>query len=572
MSHTDDMNLPGSTELVGRDHELAELAAALGRARTHGAAVLVAGEAGIGKSAILEVFADLARAEGAVVLRGATATMDRAVPYAPIAGALRALLHPLDEPRRRALIGTSRTELARLLPGMDLGNPAGGTEPEDGRLRLQSALLDVLERAADPALVLIIEDVHWADASTVDLLSAILASLGAAPMLVVLSFRTDELRPSHPIRATLAEWERTSRVGRLNLGALPDHDLERLLDPIADGDGELVREAVERAGGNPYVALELAAAGADGTVPTGLREAILTRLGRLSTTAQDLVRAAAAGGLAVSHDLLAAVVDLRPSELRPALREAVDGHFLVPDDEGYTFRHALMREVLHDDLLPGERRDTHRRYAAALDGVPDLQRHGRWAALAEHRAAANDLDGAFSAAMAAADESAEASAFAEAADHLARAADLWDDVPAAAAQAGVGKGRAGHRSPARISPTRGSTVQRLGRGCPRTRGPAVRRSRGRVGAGGCRAGRRPRVLRHAPILRRAALPRHARGRRARRPRPSWLGSRGARVVRERRSRHQHRVGSVGGDGTCRRHPAGQWASRGRRPTDLAGRP
>lgn len=426
---------------VGRADALALLADALDAARQDGGrAVVVTGEAGIGKSALLAEFGRQV-ADEAVVLTGSAATMDRAVPYAPIAQAVRQLLRPLDEPARRTLLGPVRGEIARLLPSLGLASTREDDDAEDdARLRLHTALLDLLERAADPALVLVVEDVHWADASTIDLVSGLLSSLGEAPVLVVASFRTDELRPTHPVRAALLEWERHPRVDRLELGRLPDADLHKVVGTIAGDDVSLARQAVERAGGNPFVALELTRAGTHGALPTGLREAVLLRLGLLSPTTQDLVRAAAANGPRVGHDLLEAVVDLRPSELRPALREAIDAHFLDVDDDTYAFRHALMAEVLHDDLLPGERRDVHRRYADALDDVPALSGRGRAAALAEHRLLANDLDGAFTASLDAARESREVGALADAAMHLARAADLWDTVPAAAAAAGIGRG------------------------------------------------------------------------------------------------------------------------------------
>jgi tetratricopeptide (TPR) repeat protein len=293
-------------------------------------------------------------------------------------------------------------------------------------------------------LVLVVEDLHWADRSTLDLLSFLVPSLGEAAVVLVASYRSDELGRRHPLRGWLAELGRHAGVERLELGRLDRAELEALLAGITGTAPAipLVDEVLARSDGNPFFAEELVAAGTAGTpgvLPAGLHDLLAARIDTLSGAGQQVLRVAAVAGRRVGHGLLAAACGLDQTELLLALREAVEHQVLVPhpDGEGYVFRHALLQEVVQADLLPGERRQLHATLASSLTAHPELAGGTpaeTAAELATHWYESHDLARALPMAAAAGVAAERTLAFAEAQHHFERAAQLWSRAPEAAAE------------------------------------------------------------------------------------------------------------------------------------------
>jgi DNA-binding CsgD family transcriptional regulator/tetratricopeptide (TPR) repeat protein len=435
-----------SPVLVGRDGELAQLEAVLGRAASgQPAIVLVAGEAGVGKTRLIAELLDHAAQTGAVTLGGGCLDVGEGVlAYAPMVEALRTLARGMDPDELERALDGARGELSRLVP--ELGAQGGG-EPlvSLAPTRLFELLLGVLHRLAERApVLLVVEDLHWADQSTRDLLGFLVRNLRGG-VGVVLSYRSDELHRRHPLRPFLAELDRSGRVERLEVGRLDRRELAELLGGILDGPvaPALVGEILARSEGNPFFAEELLAAHQEGArLPSALRDLVLARTESLSEAAQRLLAVAAVAGTRVDHELLAAVVGQDAERLVGLLREAVSHHALVVDQAtgAYVFRHALVQEAIYDDLLPVQRAPLHAAYARALDrrieqrGDPGRATAAERGQLAYHWYAAHDQGQALLACVRAGQAAESASALAEALGHYERALELWDHAPEAAAR------------------------------------------------------------------------------------------------------------------------------------------
>ena len=262
-------------------------------------------------------------------------------------------------------------------------------------------------------------------------------------MLLVASYRPDELHRRHPLRPLLAELERGPRARRIELVPLTRSELAEQLEDIlgaAPDDGRVAR-MYARSEGNPLFTEELLAAGLDGRgeLPPTLRDALMVRIEALPQDAQEVLRVISAGR-SLDHALLAEASGLESGALREALREAAAGHVIAADDEGnYAFRHALLREVVHDDLLPGEHTELHLALARAFEHRMQAQGgNARLAAgIAHHYLSAGDQPAAFAAAVRAADKADEVHAHGEAATLYERALQLWSRVPDPEALAGI---------------------------------------------------------------------------------------------------------------------------------------
>jgi ATP/maltotriose-dependent transcriptional regulator MalT len=435
---------------VGRGVELAALVAALESATAGDpAVVLVGGEAGVGKTRLVEQAADRARQAGARVLTGSCIELGgEGLPLSPLVDALRTLMRVMDPEELDRFLGAARLELARLLPELDpqaAGTPA---PPSDsGSARLLELVFGVIQRlAADRPLVLVIEDLQWADRSTLDLVSLLVRSLRGVRVLIILTFRSDEIHRSHPLRPLIAAWERVRSVRRLEIPRFTRQESARQLEAILGGPPprSMIEPLYERSEGNAFLTEEIVAAiqaGADADeLPVTLRDVLLARAERLSEPAQRLLRIAAVAGTSVSDRLLAAVAGLDDSSLDAALAEAIELQLLAPDesDHGYRFRHALTRDAVYTDTMPRERVRTHAAYAEAVSSDPSLagSAASAAAALAVHWHAAHNAPRALVASVEAA-RLAAAFAPAEALRHLERALELWPGVPDAAQQCGV---------------------------------------------------------------------------------------------------------------------------------------
>lgn len=421
-----------SSTMVGRDAELAEIAASLGvrpaRPADRLTDVLLSGDAGVGKTRLLRALADVAVAEGWQVYAGHCLDFgDSALPYLPFSEVLGRLA--TERPVVVAETAAAHPALGRLQPNrrqMTDADPVDAESSALDRADLFRSMAAVLEAAAREApLLLVIEDTHWADQSTRDMLSYLLSRVDPCGFAVVASYRSDDLHRRHPLRRQVAEWSRLRGVERLNLSPLDDDDVRSLVRQLVPGglpESEIA-DVVARAEGNAFFVEELVSAAAEpGTfVPADLADVLLVRLDRLDDDARQVVRTASASGRRVTHELLEATADLGPDALDAGLRGAVEMNVLVADRGAYAFRHALLGEAVYDDLLPGERARLHARYVAALrDGTA----RGTAAELARHARLALDKATALQASVRAGNEAAAVGGPDEAAYHYQQALEI----------------------------------------------------------------------------------------------------------------------------------------------------
>jgi ATP/maltotriose-dependent transcriptional regulator MalT len=430
--------------MVGRSGQLSALETALAEAgRGHPSAVMVGGEAGVGKSRLVREFAEWARGTGARVLTGGCLELGAdSLPFTPFTAVLRELVRDLGAAGVAGLLpGGSSRELARLLP--EFGTPAGPDEAGEARARLFEQMLLVLEHLAEAGSVaLVLEDMHWADQSTRDLLAFLIRNQASLDgVLIVVTYRSDDLHRSHPLRPLLAELGRIGWVSRMDLGRLTRQDTGRLVAQIIGhepGDA-LLADVYRRAEGNPLFVEALVADGRpDSGLPESLHDLLLAGLRRLPEETQEVVRVASAGGERIGHGLLTAVTGLDGTALGRTLRPAVAANVLQTDSDDYVFRHGLIREAVHDELLPGERGQVHSRFAEVIAADPGLVMPGRAAAeQAWHWFAAHDAPRALVSAWQAAGQADRSLAYAEQLAMLSRVLELWEQVPDAAARIGA---------------------------------------------------------------------------------------------------------------------------------------
>ena len=431
--------MTGDGGLIGRTDEMERLDRALARAVDgQPSAVLVGGEAGIGKTSLVRAFAEEIADRATVLTGGCFDVAGNELSYAPFTGALRGLVAERGAEAVLDLVPSGAAPvLGTILPTLG-AEPAVTTDRS--RTQLFEAVLDLLARLArERPCVLLVEDAQWADRSSRELLDFLLRSLTAAPgLLLVVTHRTGDTGPDHPWQRMLSELRRQPWVDPLDLGGLDARevvDLARaLLGPRADLG--TVAEAHRRGAGNPLFVEALLRASDRATegLPEDLADLLLAQVRALPPDAARVVDVAAVAGPRVGHGLLAAVLEElavdSALDLDRAARAAVDARILVTDPTGYAFRHALIRDAVHQRLLPGERSAAHAAYAHVLRDRPELGdgslQHGT---IAHHLAAVPDPAGAVAAAHRAADEARRATAYAEELDLLRRVLTLWPSLP-----------------------------------------------------------------------------------------------------------------------------------------------
>lgn len=426
-----------SRRLVGRERELARLEALLDEATADHSVqtVFVEGEAGVGKTRTVQEFASRAAARDANILVGrCVAYGEQILPYAPLVEMLTDLVRRRGAAEVIRLAGRAAPELARWIPALADSIPVPEPTRASASLLFQavSAVIDGL--SAEAPVIVIVEDLHWADRSTLELIT-LLGSHLRGDTLLVFTVRTDEPPDDAAVGRFIAETGRRSGQHVVIERLTRDEQALQLSDILGvPPRTALLDDIYERAEGNPFFAEELLVLGSSGELPATIRDLLLARLEELAPATRQALRAASVIGRRVPYRLLERVADIPAPALDAALRPAVEHHVLlteVADGGAYVFRHALLQEAIAGGLLPGEAARLHRRVAEALTESPDLANDlvsvaGR---IARHWDAAGDGPRALTAAVIAARVAARALAFSESLAQYERAVSLLDALP-----------------------------------------------------------------------------------------------------------------------------------------------
>jgi tetratricopeptide (TPR) repeat protein len=375
--------------LVGRKNELQALIEMLERAVSgRGDTVLIAGDAGIGKSRLCRELKREATARGIRLIQGHCSMAESAVPYGPFMDALRFRLERGDGMAVAQLLGPLLRYLAPLFPELPAGGATAGELSEGPAERAFEAIGQVLQRLAELGpLLLLLEDFHWADPTSRDLLYFLSRRVGDLPLLIVLTCRSDELHLGHPVRRLSAMLTRERLAREITLAPLTEPEVGEMVAAILETvpDPELVAAAATRTEGNPFFVEELikgmseaGAPGASGAMevvraglPATISEVIVGRVEPLGSRAREVLSVAAVIGRTFSFDLLREVSGVEEEELLEVVEQLVTAQLLVeehgPSGERYAFRHGLIHEVFYNDIIAPRRRFWHRRVAAALE-------------------------------------------------------------------------------------------------------------------------------------------------------------------------------------------------------------
>ncbi len=442
---------------IGRGSELARLFAAAGGDPSSPRTFLVGGEAGVGKTRLVEELmlrsdpSDVAFGRGACIH-----TAHSSLPFVAVTQALEALLERYDAEAIVPII-ERLPELARVLPHV-VADP-GPSQDRGGGLTYEWAAtepsqLPVFHAVGSLLLALgelrpagiVLDDLHWADPSTRDLVVYLAERLVGSATTLIGIYRSDEMHRGHPLRDVIAELDRRPTVGHLlvepfDLAELRDLANARLGRPPSS---RTLTDVAERSQGNAFFAGELLDAIARGTdsLRPELTSLILSRVDALSTSTRELLRTLAVGGESARDELLEAVSDLTADDLTAALREAIEQQVITASDDGaLRFRHALVQEAVYSTLLPRERRRAHAAYARALEERPELGavRGGSPAELAWHLRESRQFERAIPAYLRGADDAESKLAYSEALAQLEGALELWDDADDAAELSGVSR-------------------------------------------------------------------------------------------------------------------------------------
>src|SRR5687767_7482212 len=436
--------------VVGRQAERARFAEHLAHARDgRGQTVLLSGEAGVGKSAFTRQAIEAATADGFRVLYGVTVESDGGLPYAPFVAAVRSGFRGIERERLGRVLAQTAPDLAQLFPEL---SKASRSEPattvEQHRLSVAfQGLFSAFAREAP--VLLVVEDLHWCDEASLALLHYLARELRDTRVLLLGTYRSDEMHRRHPLLRVLAGMQRERLVGEIALGKLTPEEVRELIratllptDPNITVSEEFRDALYARSEGNPFFTEELIKSlvesgdifhrGETGwdrkpieqmKIPGSVREAVRARVDKLSADAQATLSAAAAIGLRFSFDLLRDVRGIPEAELEAQLREFIEQQLAIElggrSDE-YGFRHALTKEVVYDDLMVRERKRLHRAVADALSADPRAEP----ALVAHHLIAAADNEAALPFLLEAARRAYRAFAPRDAAAHYEKAIEI----------------------------------------------------------------------------------------------------------------------------------------------------
>ncbi len=427
--------------LVGRDEQLTTLEDALLAAyRGEGQIVVLAGEAGIGKTRLARELQRRALQRGATALWGGCSEADLSLPYLPFAEAIANYLAQADVKQLRQRLGTLTRELGHLFPQLqpEWDPRETGDDPMESKLRLFEALLALLRVPAEAGgLLVVLEDLHWADASTRELLDYFSRRVHTTRVLVLATCRTDELPRRHPLLPMLQGWRRTGVAQVVDLQPLPAAGVAEMVEAIFDQPvrREFRDFLYRRSDGNPFVLEELLKAALDRirrtstgwdlkvmtelSIPPTVQDTILLRVERLGEEQAEILRAAAVLGPAFTYPTLVAVCGRDSRTVQAALHTFVQQQLMEEEpsaNERYRFRHALTREAIYEDLIGPKRAELHGRAADVLRG----QAQTAPVDLAVHLLAANRWEEAVPVCLSAAEEAEHRSGYREAAELYGR--------------------------------------------------------------------------------------------------------------------------------------------------------
>jgi predicted ATPase len=377
--------------LIGREEELSRLEDALLSAnRGDGQVVLLAGDAGMGKTRLASELARRAAQQGMTVVVGGCSEAELALPYLPFLEAVGNHLVASDLETVRQRLGPIRRELAHLFPQLEPEGLPPDVESTQGRLRLFEAMLALLRiPAQETGLLVVIEDLHWADASTRELLDYLTRRLRSARILVLGTYRRDELNRRHPLLPMIQNWRRANSVTVVELEPLSP---ERVADMVTAIFDERTRDETRdflhaRTEGNPFVLEEMLKVALDRgdifrtesgwdrkalsemRIPASVRDTILLRVDRLSEEQIAILRAASVLGADFSYAALVALSARDERAVQLAVEACVQQQLLWEEAGRYRFRHALTREAVYEDMIAPQREALHSQGADILAGL-----------------------------------------------------------------------------------------------------------------------------------------------------------------------------------------------------------
>jgi DNA-binding CsgD family transcriptional regulator len=425
---------------VGRRTELAFLTDVLVPGSGPRVVVLV-GEAGVGKTRLAAEAVRRARAAGTTVLLGACLPLTDSVPFLPITEALRGLRSAGGKPGPPEVLERCaphvRAELVRLIPGWSASPQPGTPGPVEGwqRGRLFLALRDLLTMlAAEGHCAVVVEDLHWADGTTLDFLAYLCAADRDGIVPVVLTCREEEIEPKRPVGRWFAELARQEGVVQLPLSRLSHPEVAEQIRGLlgAAAPASFVDEVYARAEGNAFFTEQLVANTSGSTpglaLPRSLAQLLIVQAEAIGEDSRSVLTTLAVAGRGLDESVLVSITGLTGPRLRLAVRELADARLIdrPGNDSRYRLRHALVGEAVVADMLDGDRRERHATVARVLGTRAAADGSGE---VAEHWAAAGDADEEMPWRVTAAGEAEHVYAYREAARHWLRVIDLWPRVP-----------------------------------------------------------------------------------------------------------------------------------------------
>lgn len=429
--------------LVGRERELSLLEdSLLASLRGDGGVVIVGGEAGTGKTRLVNALASRARTLGCTVVSGACSEAELSLPYLPFLEAIGNHLQTEDLVQLRERLGSAADELAQLFPQM--GRPiAVPGDTAQAKLRLfESIMLLLRDAARSRALLVVLEDLQWAEPATRELLDYATRRLRSTNVLILATYRSDELHRKHALLPTIQGWRRSGQVELIDLEPLDARAVADMVCAIFDEStvSDEFRDFLrDRSEGNPFVLEEMLRDALDRgdifrtekgwdrkplvemRIPRTVKDAILQRLERLSRDDVAVLSAASVMGRSFDISSLAVVAGVGESAVLSALESSVSAQLIEEDDPRsgrYRFRHALTREAIYEDLVVPRRQQLHSRVVEALKAIPGSAPVD----LAHHLFMAGRNDEAVTMCVAAAHDAIEGLAYHDAAELLQRAA------------------------------------------------------------------------------------------------------------------------------------------------------